>query len=283
MTLLTPENTALVTDSTADPNDRWPEKGITVVPLTVLWGDEHYDDGIDLTQPQFFERLVGNPVLPTSSQPSAERFRGVYQELTDRYEHVISVHISGLLSGTIESATSAAAEFPQVHVFDSKNTCVGLGIQVERIWERLQAGAELEDLLAYVQRQNEGSAMVILAGTLEYLRRGGRIGRAQEMVGGVLGIRPVIDVCDGVLCPWAKVRGERRAWEAMGRYVAEYHPGEKVYLALCHTAFPEGLERLREAVLAARPDAEIVFSGWAGAVVGVHIGPGTVAIGLSAE
>jgi DegV family protein with EDD domain len=261
MTLLTPENTVLVTDSTADPNDRWAEKGIVVVPLTVLWGDEHFDDGVDLTQPQFFEKLIDNPVLPTSSQPSAERFRGVYQALTQKYEHVISVHISGLLSGTIESATSAAADFPQVHVFDSKNTCVGLGIQIERIWERLQGGAELDDLLAYVRRQNENAAMVILAGTLEYLRRGGRIGRAQEMVGGVLGIRPVIDVCDGVLCPWSKVRGERRAWEAMGRYVAEYHPGERVYLSLCHTAFPEGMERLREAVLAARPDAEIVFTG----------------------
>ncbi len=283
MSLLTLENTALVTDSTADPNDLWASKGITVVPLTVLWGDEHFDDGVDLTQSQFFQKLDGNPILPTSSQPSVERFRGVYQELTSSHDHVVSVHISSSLSGTMESATSAAADFPQVHVFDSRNTCVGLGVQVELIRRRLEAGVEQEELFAYVRRQNEQAGMVILAGTLEYLRRGGRIGRAQEMVGGVLGIRPVLHVQEGMVAPWAKVRGERRAWEAMGRYVAEYHPGEKVRAALAHTAFPEGLEQLRETVSAARPDAEIMFDGWAGAVVGVHIGPGTVAVGLSVE
>jgi len=283
MTLLTPENAVVVTDSTSDPNDRWPTRGITVVPLKVVFGAEMYDDGTEMPPAQLYERLRAGD-LPTSSQPSVSTFQDVYADLSARYDHIFSIHISQELSGTIQSATAAAEQFPKVEIYDSRNVCSGLGLMVERVQDKIEAGIELEDLREYIRYFQQRGRMVILPGTLEYLRRGGRIGRAQEMVGGLLGIRPVIQAYDGVLSPYMKVRGERKAWEAMGQYLAEYAgPQEKVYVGIVQAGRPEALDRLREVILNVRPDAEILFTGWAGAVVGVHIGPGACAYGMIAE
>jgi DegV family protein with EDD domain len=284
MTLLNTENAAVVTDSTADPNDRWPTRGITVVPLKVVFSAEMFDDGTEMPPPELYERLRAGGELPTSSQPSVAAFEEVYSRLSERYEHIFSIHISQELSGTIQSATAAVERFPKVEIYDSRNVCAGLGLLVERVQDKLQEGIALEDLRAYIRDFQVRGRMVILPGTLEYLRRGGRIGRAQEMVGGVLGIRPVIQAYDGVLSPYLKVRGERKAWEAMGQYLAEYAgPKEKVYVGVVHAGYPEAIDKLREVILAARPDAEILFTGWAGSVVGVHIGPGACAYGMIAE
>jgi DegV family protein with EDD domain len=284
MTLLTVENAVVVTDSTADPNDRWPRRGITVVPLKVVFGAEMYDDGTEMPPPDLYERLKSGDELPTSSQPSVAAFEDVYRRLSEKYDHIFSIHISQELSGTIQSATAAAESFPKVEIYDSRNVCCGLGLLVERVQDKIEEGVELDDLRAYIRYFQEKGRMVILPGTLEYLRRGGRIGRAQEMVGGVLGIRPVIQAFDGVLSPYLKVRGERKAWEAMGQYVAEYAgPQQKLYVGIVQADCPGGIEKLREVLLTARPDAQLKFSGWAGAVVGVHIGPGATAIGMIAE
>lgn len=284
MTLLTPQNAAVVTDSTADPNDRWPALGITVVPLKVVFKDEILDDGTQITQPQFYARLKQTVDLPTSSQPSVEDFAAVYQELSARVDHIFSIHISHIMSGTLQSATAAAQSFPKVEVVDSRNVSAGLGLMVERVWAKIREGVEEEALRDYMARFQERGRMLILPGTLEYLRRGGRIGRAQEMVGGVLNIRPLIQTLDGTLAPYVKARGERKAFEAISQYISEYAAAhETIYIGLEHAYYAEAIDLLRKAVLAARPDAQIVFTGWAGAVVGVHIGPGACAVAMMAE
>jgi fatty acid kinase fatty acid binding subunit len=282
--MLTPENTVVVTDSTADPNDRWPALGITVVPLKVVFGDEMFDDGTEMSPPLLYERLKEGGDLPTSSQPSVAQFADVYAELGERYDHILSIHISGEMSGTIQSATAAAEGNDKVEVYDSRSVSCGLGLLVDRTQAKIKEGIELEDLRAYIRGFQERGRVVVLPGTLEYLRRGGRIGRAQEMVGGVLGIRPIVHTLDGIISPHAKVRGERRAWEAMGQYLAEYTgPQDKVYLSIVQADNPGAVERLRDTLLGVRPDATVLFAGWAGSVVGVHIGPGACAYAVIAE
>lgn len=284
MTLLNNKNTALVTDSTADPNDRWPDLGVTVVPLKVVFGDEMFDDGTELPPPKLYERLKLGGELPTSSQPSVSRFAEVYDRLSERFEHIFSIHISQEMSGTIQSATTAAEGNPKVEIYDSRSVCCGLGLLVDRVRTKLEEGIELDELRAYIRHYQERGRMVVLPGTLEYLRRGGRIGRAQEMVGGVLGIRPLIQAYDGVISPYAKIRGERRAWEAMGQYLTEYAgPKDTLYVGIVQADSPGAVEKLRDIILSARPDARILFAGWAGSVVGVHIGPGACAYSVIAE
>lgn len=285
MTLLTTENTAVVTDSTADPNDRWPTRGITVVPLKVVFGDdEMYDDGTEMPPPKLYERLKQGGELPTSSQPSVSQFAEVYGRLSETYDHIFSIHISQEMSGTIQSATAAAEDNDKVEIYDSRNVCCGLGLLVDRVQTKLEEGVELDELRSYIRHYQERGRMVVLPGTLEYLRRGGRIGRAQEMVGGVLGIRPIVQTYDGMISPYLKVRGERRAWDAMGQYIAEYAgPRDTLYVAIVQADSPGAVERLREIILSVRPDSRVLFTGWAGSVVGVHIGPGACAYSVIAE
>jgi len=284
MTLSTTKNTVVVTDSTADPNDRWAARGITVVPLKVVFGTEMYDDGTELPPPRLYERLKQGGELPTSSQPSVAQFAEVYDRLGRDYEHIFSIHISQELSGTIQSATTAAEGNDKVEIWDSRNVCCGLGLLVDRVQTKLEEGIELEELRSYIRHFQERGRMAILPATLEYLRRGGRIGRAQEMVGGVLGIRPIIQAYDGVISPYAKIRGERRAWEAMGQYLADYAgPQDTLYVSIVQADSPGAVEKLRDILLGVRPDARILFTGWAGSVVGVHIGPGACAYSVIAE
>jgi DegV family protein with EDD domain len=284
MTLLTPDNTVVVTDSTADPNDRWTGRGITVVPLKVVFGEEALDDGTELPPPELYRRLKEGGELPTSSQPTAQQFAEVYEELSGRYDHIFSIHISEEMSGTLQSATQGAEGNDKVEIFDSRNVCCGLGLLVDRVQTKVEEGIEIDDLRAYIRNYQERGRMVVLPGTLEYLRRGGRIGKATEMVGGVLGIRPIVQTLDGVISPYTKVRGERRAWEAMGQYLADYAgPQDKIYLSIVQADSPGAVERLRDVLLKVRPDATVLFTGWAGSVVGVHIGPGACAYGVIAE
>jgi DegV family protein with EDD domain len=285
MTLLTLENTAIVVDSTADLPDEWLARdGIFMVPLTVHFGDETYRDAIDLTKDEFFAKLATSAVLPTTAQPTPAEFADCYREATEKYEHVFSLHISQKLSGTFRAAEVAAAGFPSVEAYDTKTAALGVGMLVERLRVRLAQGISLEDARAYIQYYSDNGTILILPGTLEYLRRGGRIGRAQSMVGGVLGILPLIYLVDGELVPYAKVRGARKAMAAMMQFFAERTSAEaKIFVSIIHAAAPETVEPLRQALLATRPQTEIVVVGQVGAVVGTHIGHGTSAFAMIVE
>jgi DegV family protein with EDD domain len=285
MTVLTLENTGIVIDSTCDPLPHFVGMpNVAMVPLKVLFGDEAYDDGIELTIDQFYEKLATATVMPTTSQPSSARFAECYAEMCERYEHVLSVHISAGLSGTLQSASIAAEQFPRVEVYDSKSVAGGLGLLVQRLHDRLQEGIEADEARRYIAHYQEHGRLVIHAVSLEHLRRGGRIGRAQSMVAGMLGIHPVLQVEDGVVAAYGKARGHRRAVDLMMQYLHENAPSaQPLYVALMHGAAPEALEELRQHILAARPDAHLVLSGSIGSVVGVHIGPGPSAFAMISE
>ena len=285
MTRLTLDNTAIVVDSTCDPPPGYFDRpGLAMVPLKVNFGDESYRDGVDLSPPEFFAKLASSPVLPTTSQPTVGEFTSVYAALTRDYEHVLAFHLSSAMSGTYEASRRAAEAFPTVEVYDTRTVSATITLLVERVRIRLAAGIpsdELHDFIAHFLAHNH---MLFQVPTLEYLRRGGRIGRAQSMVGDVFGIRPLITVVDGELGAYAKVRGERRALEAMAGFLREHSQADDaVVLATWSSDADDKLPALEEALLAARPRSEVVQHGRVGAVVGTHGGQGMFAFAMIVE
>lgn len=285
MNVLTRHNTGIVIDSTCDPWSSFKDDpAIAMVPLKVLIGDEGYDDLNEITIDELYAKMALSPVLPTTSQPTVEQFTAAYTEMCARFEHVFSIHISADMSGTVRAATEAAARFPGVHVVDSRSVSGGHALLVERVRARLRDGISYDDLEAYIGHYLRRGRFLIHAASLEHLRRGGRIGRAQSLVGGMLGIHPLVEVQDGMIGPYGKARGDRKAVDMMIQYVAENAgPTERLFIGLLHGGRPETIPLLRERVLALRPDAQIVFEGSIGCVVGVHIGPGPSAIAMIAE
>ncbi len=285
MPQLTLDNTAIVLDSTCDPPPGFLERpGLYLVPLTVHFGDESFRDGLDLTPEQFFAKLRASDVLPTTSQPTEGDFRRVYEEATARYEHVFSLHISSKMSGTCGAAARAAEDFPAVEVHDLKTVAGALSLGAERLRARLAEGCSLDEARAYIAHFTASSHLVIHAATLEYLRRGGRIGRAASFVGDVFDIKPIIHTVDGELTGYAKVRGQKKALAAMERFLEEHsRPDDELYYVLIDALNDEEPALIGELIQRVRPRARHVFSTRVGAVVGTHIGPGSAAFAMIVE
>ena len=220
--LLTLENTAIVLDSTCDPSDGFFDRpGLYMVPLKVHFGDQMFRDGVDMTYKEFFAKLEASDILPTTSQPTAGEFTATYEEAKKTYKYVFSLHISGEMSGTVRAAEQAAEQFEDVYVYDLRTVTSALSLGAERLRARLEEGCTLEEAHAYVRHFRDKSQLLVHAATLEYLRRGGRIGRAASLVGGVFDIKPLISAVDGTLTGYAKVRGRKKALAAMQRFVEE--------------------------------------------------------------
>ena len=283
--LLTLQNTAFVLDSTCDaPAGYFDQDGLYMVPLKVHFGDEMFRDTLDMTHEEFFARLEASEVLPTTSQPTAGEFAAVYEEAGRSYEHIFSLHISGEMSGTVRAAQQAAEGRKGVEVYDTRTVTAAITMLTERLRSRLQAGCSIDEVRAYIERFAAHSTLLIHAATLEYLRRGGRIGRASSLVGGVFDIKPLIAKTEGTLQAYAKVRGQKKAFAAMERYIEETTtPGDEIYFALIDAVNEQELPLIRELIERVRPKARFVCYGKVGAVVGTHIGPGTAAFAMIAE
>jgi DegV family protein with EDD domain len=285
MTLLTLDNTAIVVDSTCDPPPGYfDQPGLAMVPLKVHFGDETYRDGVDLSPAEFFAKLAASPVLPTTSQPTVGEFTAVYEQLSRDYEHVLAFHLSSTMSGTYQASLTAARPYAGVEVYDTRTVSATICLLVDRLRTRLADGISSDAAHAYIDHFLTQNHMIFQLATLEYLRRGGRIGRAQSMVGDVFGIRPLITIDDGELVAYAKVRGERRALEAMAGLLSKHTtPDDTPKLITWSAAADDKLPALEEALLAARPKAEILFHGRVGAIVGTHGGPGVFAFAMIVE
>jgi DegV family protein with EDD domain len=285
MTQLTLENTAIVADSTCDPPPGYfDQPGLTMVPLKVHFGDETYRDQVDLTPDEFFAKLASSPVLPTTSQPTVSEFTTVYARLSRHYEHVFAFHLSSRMSGTYQASATAAEAFSGVEVYDTRTVSATITLLIDRLRRLLSQGVSLDAAHAHIDHFLSGNRMLFQIPTLEYLRRGGRIGRAQSMVGDVLGIRPLITVTGGELIAFGRVRGERRAVEAMTTMLTDLTtPDQAVELLTWSGEADDKLPALEAALLAARPKARIVLHGRVGAVVGTHAGPGVFAYAMIVE
>ena len=268
----------IVTDSTADlPDAVTAEYGITVVPLTVIFGDEELRDGIGITSEQFFKRLQCEHQLPTTSQPSSGAFRETYERLiAEGATDILSIHVSEKLSGTLASARQGAYGLDSariVHV-DSKLISVALGLGVVAAAAAARTGDGIDAVAASVDDRFQRTHIFFLLETLEYLRRGGRIGRAGELVGSLLKVKPVLTIEDGEVVPLARIRTRRKGIEDMLDRTAELRPIE--HLAAVHATTPDDLDYVVARLRGIAPDAPIT-TGALGPVVGVHAGPGTIA------
>jgi DegV family protein with EDD domain len=277
---LTAANTAIVVDSTADfpqAPERFPNWRI--VPLYVRFGDESFRDYVELGPADFYARLRESPVTPSTSQPTPGDFEAAYGELGG-YERVYSLHIAGTLSGTVESARRAAAELgDKVRVVDTETASAAIAMLGLAIQRRLDHGTDDEEIEAVVESHRRNSQLVFTLDTLDYLARGGRIGRASAWAGQLLKVKPILTIRSGEVVPLKRVRGNRRAFE---EFIAAFEAGSQdrpgLRVAIAHADAPARAEALEEMVRRTRPQAQLELVTALGPVVGTHAGPGTVGL-----
>ncbi|MGE5692062.1 MAG: DegV family protein [Pseudomonadota bacterium] len=276
---LTAANTAIVLDSTADfPEGPGRFPNLRVVPLYVRFGEESFRDYVDLGPDRFYGRLRTAPELPTTSQPTPQDFLDAYEALAG-YDRVLSVHISSKLSGTFASAQLASEQAGdgRVRVLDSRTASAAIAMLAIAIERRLDRGTTDEEIDALVARYADDAELLFTVDTLEFLARGGRIGKARAMAGQLLHIKPILSLADGEIEPIKRVRGNQKAFmEFVQRFRAGSSDGPGLRVGIAHADAPERAEALVEMVRRERPEATIELITTLGAVVGTHAGPGTV-------
>lgn len=277
-------NVKLVTDSTAYlPADLVAAHDISVVPVEVLIGGKAYRDGVDISANQVAQALADwQPV--STSRPSPAQFAQAYENAAAAgATGVVSVHLSSSLSGTYESALLAArsVDIP-VTIVDSETIAMGMGFAVLAGAKAAARGAELDEVEATVVDSAARTSVLFYVDTLEFLRRGGRIGRAAAMFGTALRVKPILVVQDGVVAPLEKTRTTNKALARLADIVAEKvgELGGTAHLAVQHLAAAERADQLVD-LLRTRTGIQDILMGEVGAVVGAHVGPGMVAVSVS--
>ena len=277
---LTAENTAIVLDSTADfPGGPTRFPNWRIVPLYVRFGAESHRDYVDIGPEQFYERLHTTEELPTTSQPTPADFLSAYEELSG-FDRVLSLQLSSKISGTFESAGQAAAELRgRVRVIDTGTASAAIAILALAVQRRLERGTSDEEVDELVARFKRESGLVFTLDTLEYLARGGRIGRAAGWAGQLMNIKPILTLAEGEVLPLKRVRGNRKAIQAFAETFEEATRDEAgLRVGIAHADAPERLAALTKLVRATRPRAEIEVATTLGPVLGTHAGPGTVGL-----
>jgi EDD domain protein, DegV family len=276
---LTAANTAIVLDSTADfPDAAEHFPNWRVVPLYVNFGTDSFRDGVELTSEQFYERLRTSTQTPTTSQPTPADFLACYTELAG-YERILSLHLAANLSGTFQSAGIAAAELGdgRVRTIDTETASAGITLLALAIQRRLERGTTDEEVDELVARYTKEHGMLFTVDTLEFLARGGRIGRAKAFAGELLHVKPILAIRHGEVIPVKRVRGARKAFqEFVDALKSETKDEPGVRVGIAHATAPERAVELTKMVRDLRPQAEIDIETSLGAVLGTHAGPGTV-------
>jgi DegV family protein with EDD domain len=270
----------IVTDSSCDlPQARADALGIEIVPLTIRFGDEEFVDRVELSNEEFWRKVATSPVLPETAAPSPgafeERFRALGEAGADG---VLCINLSSRLSGTMQSAQVAAkaldGEIP-VTVVDSKTVSMGLGSQCVSACAMAADGADLATIAARAEQTAQRTRLLGALDTLEHLRRGGRIGGAQAMLGSMLSIKPVIEVRDGVVAESAKVRTRSKSLVHLADKLAAATDPQDVYVF--HAQAPD-IDEFLERVCTIVPRDRIEV-GEIGPVIGTHAGPRTIGLG----
>lgn len=271
----------IVTDSTADiPLDVAEQLGITVVPLTVFFGDEAFLDGVELDNAGFYRKLQSSKDLPRTSQPSPARFQEAYTQLIDEgADGILSIHLSSKLSGTYQSACTARDSLPEsarhipIDVIDSKSISVGMSRAIMQAAEEARQGEALEALKTRTLDRLARSHILAVLDTLEYVKRGGRIGGARAMLGNMLSVKPIVGLKDGEVVPVEQPRTRSKAYARVAELLSEQGNIEHVSIA---EASEDVGQQLAAAIKTTYHGDLPVYK--LGAVLGTHTGPGTAAI-----
>jgi DegV family protein with EDD domain len=270
----------IITDSTCEaPPEVMGHPAVSVVPLSVVFGQTALRDGVEITREQFWERLPKSNPLPTTSQAAPADFINLFREFTAQGDEVIALLISAKLSGTYSSATIAQESQPgwPVDVIDSRSISVGLGLMLQEAVTMVEAGLSRAAIVARLNDMRDKIHIFFALETLEYLQRGGRIGKAQALVGTLLKFKPLLAIVNGEVEPAARVRSRKKALEELQELLLQKEPsrGPQVRLGLTH-AFVHDEAAAVSRSLAARFDTQSTFIATLGPVIGVHVGPGTI-------
>ncbi len=271
----------IVTDSTSDlPPEVAQELGITVVPLYVRFGKESYRDGVDLSAEEFYRRLVQGDIFPSTTAPSPGDFTQVYQRLAQETDEIISIHISTKLSSTCNAALLGREDLNRgcrVEVVDSLLASMGCGLLAIVAAKAAAEGAGLDEIVEMARRVIPRTHFFGLVDNLEYLHKGGRIGRAQAFLGTKLRVKPILAVRDGEVRPVERVRTISKALDRLCELVKERQPFKE--MAVLYSTTPEGADQLM-ARLAPLFPREKMYKSVFGPVIGTYLGPGTLAVTL---
>ncbi len=275
---------AIVTDSTAYiPAEVTRGYTIRIAPLQVIWGHETFRDGVDITPDQFYTRLGETKVMPTTSQPAPSVFKDIYTQLAEEGYDILSLHISTKLSGTIDSAMQAKNMLSKINVevMDSYSTSMQLGFQVMAAAKAAAQGATLDECRVIAEQARANSGVLFLLNTLEFLRRGGRIGSAAAFLGTALNLKPILELVNGKVEGIDKVRTWSKAEDRLLE-IFEQRIGGRTPIRIASVyggAKPEAealLERVRQR-FGVSEVSETLLSP-VSPVIGVHTGPGTVGL-----
>ena len=271
----------IVTDSTSDiTSDLAQELGITVVPLTVFFGHESFLDRVEISTDDFYKRLANESIFPTTTQPAPGIFVDVYNKLAEETEEILTIVISSKLSGTYQSATNAKSMITnkcRIEVIDSQNVAMGFGLLVIAAAQAAQAGASLKEVMDLVNKSIPRSHTILYFETLKYLAKGGRIGKAQGLLGSILSIKPILTIKDGEIAPMTRVRSKAAGVEYIRNFVAGFPNIEK--LAVEHCTTPDDADKLAD-ILGSFAPRESIYRSTVSPVLGAYAGPGALAISV---
>jgi DegV family protein with EDD domain len=274
----------IVTDSTSDmPSEVAKELGITVVPLYVHFGSEAYRDGVDLTTDDFYPRMVASEVIPTTSTPTPADFAREYDRLAEEAEGILVLTISRKLSATYDSAKQGIEERKSkcpVELLDSRLSLMGLGLIAIAAAKAANKGASLKDVLALTKENIPRLDMRIAFDTLEYLRRGGRIGKAQAFFGSLLKVNPILTIKDGEVYPAARERSRAKAVDYLVNFADGYTHIEE--MAVEDATTPDEADGLIER-LGAKYPKEDIYRSKVSPVIGAHVGPRVLSVMVLGE
>lgn len=265
---------AIVTDSTADiPDDLADQLGITVVPLNIRINGTDWEDRAHGMPREFAEVLASEDSLPVTMAPTVQQFARVYEQLSREHDQILSLHISSRLSGTWAAASEARDLFidgPSITVIDTETASMGTGLVVKTVAERANRDASIDELLTLVDDLLPRTHVIFMVDTLEHLRRGGRIGRAAEIIGSMLQLKPILTIEEGIVVPHARTRTRARAITGMLELIDEVPAINAA--AVLYTAGAEDIGRIVETLTARTRDEELIVSEIS-PVLSIHIGP----------
>ena len=271
----------IVTDGSSDiPKEIAEELDITVVPLTVVFGDEAYLDGVDITADQFYTRIVDTKVWPTTASPSIGQFAEVYNKLAEETDEIVAVLLSTKFSPCYEygvAATDLVNNKCRVEVMDSTFGASPLGLLAITAAKLAKSGASLDEVVDTVKRTVPKTHILFFFDTLKYLEKGGRIGKAKALMGALLRAKPLLAIKDGESYPMGRVRSRREGLERLYRFAADFP--EIAEMTIEHTNIPQEAENLAARIDAIFPRGKIYMSRIS-PVVGAHLGPGAIGVSV---
>jgi DegV family protein with EDD domain len=273
----------IVTDSTSDiPQEKAQALGITIVPLTVFFGEEAYLDGIELANAGFYEKLQTSKVSPRTSQPPPAAFQEAYRQLINEgADAILSVHVSAKLSGTYQSACTGRDTLPDgvkkipIDIIDSEAVSLAMGVAIMHAAEEAQQGASFEEIKAHLLDELSRTRILFVLDTLEYLKRGGRVGGARALLGNLLSVKPVLSIKNGVVVAVEQPRTRSKAYGRIAQMLREMEKPEQFTIVESDS---EVGQQLAQAVKQTFPESGAIPTYKLGAVVGTYAGPGTAGI-----